>query len=186
MEWYIWVGVVVTALWLLSMAFDPPRRRKRNNTQSVTDEAPSRSVINTQYRDTNTSLFDNDLYRIAGITFRCQPSDVGGFFGTVEPQPDNPHDPEALAIYRDDGKLLGYIPAADHQRFKERFGPIDGGRLYLVGFIAVDTLAPIYGRVLVFAGNSVDEDRKLQERFVEWITTCHGKDFTPRRFENPV
>lgn len=186
MEWYIWVAIVITVLWLLSMALDPPRRKKRDDTQSATDEEPSRVTIKIKYHYADTSLFDNDLYRIAGITYRCQPSDVGGFFGTVEPQPDNPHDPKALAIYRDDGKHLGYIPAADHQRFKERFGPIDGGRLYLVGFIAVDTQAPIYGRVLVFAGNSVDEDKRLQDAFVEWVTTCHGKDFAPRRFENPV
>lgn len=183
MEWYVWSGIVFVALWLLSVAFEPPHRKKRDSTATPHRKMPCRQLVAKQAPTTDNSLFEKDIYRIAGITFHCKPSDVGGFYGTVEPQPDNPHDPGALAIYRDDGKQLGYIPAADLQRFKKRFGSIDGGRLFLIGFIAVDTQAPVYGRVLVLSGDSPHEDRRRQKAFVEWVIARHGRDFTPRRFD---
>ena len=36
--------------------------------------------------------------------------DCGKIVGIVKPEPSNVHDPRAQAVYRNDGKLLGYIP----------------------------------------------------------------------------
>lgn len=53
----------------------------------------------------NTETFD-----ITGLRYHCTVHDVGKIVGIVKPDPSNVHDPRAQAVYRNDGKLLGYIP----------------------------------------------------------------------------
>lgn len=48
--------------------------------------------------------------RIAGISFRCTEADEGGFMGGVRLEPDNEHDPNAIAVYTNEGKHVGYVP----------------------------------------------------------------------------
>lgn len=53
-------------------------------------------------------------YNIAGINFRRGIADyVGQSTGYLKQQPTNRHDPNAIAIYAEDGHHLGYIPATD-------------------------------------------------------------------------
>ena len=53
-------------------------------------------------------------YDIAGINYRKGIADyVGESTGYLKPQPSNRHDPNAIAIYADDGHHLGYIRAND-------------------------------------------------------------------------
>ena len=53
----------------------------------------------------NTETFD-----ITGLRYHCTVHDCGKIVGIVKPEPSNVHDPRAQAVYRNDGKLLGYIP----------------------------------------------------------------------------
>ena len=53
----------------------------------------------------NTETFD-----IAGLRYHCTEEDCGTIVGYVKPEPSNQHDPRAQAVFRSDGKLLGYIP----------------------------------------------------------------------------
>ena len=53
----------------------------------------------------NTETFD-----ITGLQYHCTVHDCGKIVGIVKPEPSNVHDPRAQAVYRNDGKLLGYIP----------------------------------------------------------------------------
>ena len=53
-------------------------------------------------------------YSIAGINFRKGVKNyVGRFEGYIKPQPSNRYDPNAIAVYAQDGHHLGYIPATD-------------------------------------------------------------------------
>lgn len=53
-------------------------------------------------------------YDIAGINYRKGIADyVGESTGYLKPQPFNRHDPNAIAVYAEDGHHLGYIPATD-------------------------------------------------------------------------
>ena len=53
-------------------------------------------------------------YSIAGINFRKGVKNyVGRFEGYIKPQPSNQYDPNAIAVYAQDGHHLGYIPATD-------------------------------------------------------------------------
>lgn len=53
----------------------------------------------------NTETFD-----IIGLRHYCTVHDAGKIVGIVKPEPSNVHDSRAQAVYRNDGKLLGYIP----------------------------------------------------------------------------
>lgn len=53
-------------------------------------------------------------YSIAGINFRKGIRNyVGNSKGYIKPQPSNRYDPNAIAVYAQDGHHLGYIPATD-------------------------------------------------------------------------
>ena len=51
-------------------------------------------------------------YSIAGINYRKGIANyLGRSTGYIKPEPTNRHDPNAIAVYADDGHHLGYIPA---------------------------------------------------------------------------
>lgn len=53
-------------------------------------------------------------YSIAGINYRKGiTAYLGRSTGYIKPEPTNRHDPNAIAVYADDGHHLGYIPATD-------------------------------------------------------------------------
>ena len=53
-------------------------------------------------------------YSIAGINYRKGiAAYLGRSTGYIKPEPTNRHDPNAIAVYADDGHHLGYIPATD-------------------------------------------------------------------------
>jgi hypothetical protein len=54
------------------------------------------------------------MYSIAGINKRrgIKPY-LGKFCGYIKPEPSNKFDPNAIAVYHEDGKHLGYIPATE-------------------------------------------------------------------------
>ena len=69
----------------------------------------------------NTETFD-----IIGLRYHCTEHDCGTIVGVVRPEPTNEHDPRAQAVYRNDGKLLGYIPRTQldwYEDFNERNVP---------------------------------------------------------------
>ena len=62
-----------------------------------------------------TSIYATYLrYNIAGINYRKRIKDyVGKTMGYIQPEPTNQYDPNAIAVYAEDGHHLGYIPEAE-------------------------------------------------------------------------
>ena len=59
-------------------------------------------------------------YNIAGINYRKNVKDyVGKFKGYIQPEPTNQYDPNAIAVYAEDGHHLGYIPEAETYEIRE-------------------------------------------------------------------
>ena len=55
--------------------------------------------------------FDIVQFSIAGITFRENIRNyLGEYKGTLEPEPTNPHDPNAIKVIAEDGHHVGYVP----------------------------------------------------------------------------
>lgn len=69
---------------------------------------------------------EKQIYRIAGLVYHVEvsESECGKFDGFIEPEPSNPHDPNAMVIKKSDGRTVGYI-----QRKKvEMFCVVNGRR----------------------------------------------------------
>ena len=65
-------------------------------------------------RETITADDEIYSYSIAGINYRKGiAAYIGRSTGYIKPEPTNRHDPNAIAVYADDGHHLGYIPATD-------------------------------------------------------------------------
>lgn len=63
-----------------------------------------------------TITADDEIYSysIAGINYRKGiAAYIGRSTGYIKPEPSNRNDPNAIAVYADDGHHLGYIPATD-------------------------------------------------------------------------
>lgn len=54
--------------------------------------------------------FDCLEFTIAGITHYDAGSYIGECIAMLKPEPDNPYDSNAIAIFATDGKKLGYVP----------------------------------------------------------------------------
>lgn len=55
---------------------------------------------------------------IAGIKHYCSPEDEGKYKGYIKAEENNPYDSNALALYTDTGKLIGYIPEDENINFR--------------------------------------------------------------------
>lgn len=101
-----------------------------------------------------TSIYVTYLrFKIAGINHRKRIRDyVGKCKGYIQPEPKNKYDPNAIAIYAEDGHHLGYIPQADTQEVRDLGMPFpikvyceieedydyDDSRRFFVGHILIE------------------------------------------------
>ena len=73
----------------------------------------------------NTLEYDEDLeentdtFDVTGLRYHCTVLDRGPIVGYVKPEPTNPHDSRAQAVFLNDGKLLGYIPRTQQDWYEE-------------------------------------------------------------------
>ena len=116
--------------------------------------------------------------KIAGAQYRNDAQDIGGFLGYVCSEPNNQYDKNAIAIYRNDGKLLGYIPKDETDDFREWS---EKENLPCVGYIKDGSDVAIYGRVKVLDTDK-DETELEIAKFVKWLISNHGVKFIPVGF----
>ena len=115
---------------------------------------------------------------IAGVQYRNDVQDIGGFLGYVCSEPTNPHDKNAIAIYRNDGKLIGYIPKDEIKDFREWSAK---DNLPCVGFIKDGDDVELYGKVKVL-DTDADETELEIVKFVKWLVSNFGVKFIPVGF----
>ena len=95
----------------------------------------------------NTETFD-----ITGLRYHCTVHDCGKIVGVVKPEPSNVHDPRAQAVYRNDGKLLGYMPRTQldwYEDFNEENVPCP-----FVGEIELDSRGWLIAEIKVILPSS--------------------------------
>lgn len=116
--------------------------------------------------------------KIAGVQYRNDVQDIGGFLGYVCSELTNPHDKNAIAIYRNDGKLIGYIPKDEIKDFREWSAK---DNLPCVGFIKDGGDLGLYGKVKVL-DTDADETEFEIVKFVKWLVSNFGVKFIPVGF----
>lgn len=87
----------------------------RDTTPSSSPNEPIASSIPSSKPRPKRATFES---RVAGAQYHCDDGDIGGFMGYIAPDPNNEYDKKAIAIYRNDGKHLGFIPKDDIARLK--------------------------------------------------------------------
>jgi hypothetical protein len=116
--------------------------------------------------------------KIAGVQYRCDHQDVGGFLGYIQHDPTNSHDPNAIAIYRNDGKHLGYIPKDETNVLRSWSAK---AQLPCVGFIKEGDEVPLFGKVKVL--DTFPEEAELEvAKYVRWMVSQFGLGFVPEGF----
>lgn len=189
----------IVAILLLYLAFRPNRKGHNNEKQSpdnddnltvnvskpckTTKPSPASSGIpDIKFRGVEVENFSMYMVGfstyIAGINFRCNARDAGGFLGYAVPEPDNEYDTNAVAIYRNDGKLLGYIPKKDNREFKEWS---DSCTVPCVGYILSED-GTMKGRVKALLPENENAVNKAVAYYVRWLVQERGRRFIPKGF----
>lgn len=110
------LGVVigVTALLYDGVKAEEKKKTAAQNESLQPSEPQSAPKAKSKQSSKSPSSQDTEVLtahcRIAGISFRCTEADEGGFMGGVRLEPDNDHDPNAIAVYTNEGKHVGYVP----------------------------------------------------------------------------
>lgn len=114
--------------------------------------------------------------KIAGASHHD--NEEGAFIGVVMSDPDNEYDKNAIAIYHNDGRLVGYIPRNEQKDFREWS---TREPLPCVGFFCEGDYTDLYGKVKV-----IDADQRLTEihiaKFVRWMVEKYGVKYIPNDF----
>lgn len=114
---------------------------------------------------------------IAGINYRCNLSDIGGFSGWVEPEPDNRYDKKAMAIYSGK-KHIGYIPADELHEYRAWS---DCKTLPCCGYIYRED-GEYRGRIKVIIPCNADFVRQELRSYQDWVRENVGSDYVPPLF----
>ena len=120
--------------------------------------------------------------KLAGIRYQCTKDDIGVVVFAVKPEKDNPYDQQAMAVIRDDGKMLGYIEKSELKTYNEwSRGEVCMG----IGQINYyEERNKLWGNLIIF-GPDVDETETEGEirRYLDWATEHYGADYIPERYK---
>ena len=125
------------------------------------------------------TLIDTEFFcRIAGVEHHK--NECGAFIGFVCAEPDNKYDKNAIAVYDEDSKLVGYIPRSEHLRFREWRSEVRV--LPCIGFIEDQfNNGALRGKVKV-----IDSDRITTEvhiiKFVIWLINNYDTSYIPKLY----
>ena len=117
---------------------------------------------------------------IAGITYHCDKTDIGGFIGVVAPDPDNKYNKNAMAIYRNDTKLLGYIPESQLNEYRIWS---DCKPFTCVGYIEPGDQYPIHGKVKIIKPYNSKYVEDETRSYILWLRDKKGNKFIPKNYQ---
>lgn len=141
------ITFIIGFLLSFKILFTPP---KQEDTSAPINSAP---VINPMPRTKKKRItFETKL---AGAQYHCDDDDIGGFLGYIAPEPDNEYDKNAIAVYRNNGKHVGYIPKDDVIRVKRWASQPS---LPCIGYIFDGDIVEYWGRITI-----VDADPQQTE-----------------------
>lgn len=207
-SWFIFgVFALLGIYYMFKMALGTPKEDPAPTSRSTHSTAPMIDISTTpeqrlkprpapaveQYDDEDENEEDDDdededeedgieyVTRIAGVTFHNDKSDVGAFLGYVRSDPNNPHDPDAIAIYRTDNTLVGYIPRDEQKKYRSWSAKEN---LPCIGFINEGDKVDLYGKVKI-----VDADKSTTTlelvKYAAWLISNFGVKFAPTGLKIP-
>lgn len=173
MEILVIIGITAALIFIIKLGL-------KDNIQAPTPNQPIEITVETT--DEPEDFIDGSFNTyIAGIKHHCDQSDIGGFIGVVAPEPSNPYDKNAVAIYRNNSnpKLLGYIGKSDLSEYREW---CQGKPFTCVGYIMAGDDAPVYGRIKVIKPYNENFVKNETDDYVRWMIKKYGKEFLPKGY----
>ena len=186
MEFWIFlaIGIVLLIIWVVKSTkqeVDPNKKTREELFEYYENQRLHGGDGNAVADDDNVQVGADDLITyIAGINFRCGIEDIGGFLGYTRPEPDNPHDHNAVAIIRNDGKHLGYVPAKELSLYHSE---TDGGEYPCVGYITEGESQTVNGRVKIIFSRDGKVIDCAAASYVRWLLQNKGKRYLPKHFD---
>lgn len=113
---------------------------------------------------------------IAGTYYHTSIHDIGGFCGWVENDKENEQDPNAMAIYNNKGKHLGFIPAKELSDYRNW---CDAEPQPCVGLIYVEE-GQIRGRVKILRPCNKEFLETEFSKYLNWVNKNYGPDYLPK------
>lgn len=168
------LGGISLLLFLISGAYLFCKKVWKVSKRPVETKTPEKEVT----VSVKVSASPDFFCEIAGVQYRNGAQDVGGFLGYVRSEPTNPHDKNAIAIYRNDGKHIGYIPKDELKDFREWSAKEN---LPCVGFIKDGDEVALYGKVKII-DTDTDETELEIVKFIKWLVSNFGVKFIPVGF----
>ncbi len=167
------VGGIAIACFIISVIWRVVAWIIRRSQQPTKTNAPNFTI-------TVKSDADMEFYsRIAGVQYHCTDTEVGGFLGYVAPETNNPYDKNACAVYRNDDKLVGYIPKDELTEYRQWSGRKS---LPCVGFVKEGTDVSLFGKVKVINNADEMEAKIIIVKYVRWLIANFGKKYVPVGF----
>jgi len=123
---------------------------------------PFLNKVFTKWNETEGD-FSCDYFRIAGITYYCNRSDIGMVRGATFKDHNNPKDKSAIGVVALDDtlrqKMLGHIAKEDKLRFKKFTADEDQVFFigYIIGFETGDGKRGIRGMIKAYAGDTASK-----------------------------
>lgn len=164
----------IVAIVAYSIYFVVRKLKKKRNIEALKAKTDAEISIKV-----TTGSDDGTYYtKIAGVQHHSSKQDIGGFLGYVCSEPNNQYDKNAVAVYRNDNKLLGYLPKDEIKSFREWS---EKENLPCIGFIKAGDEVPLFGKVKIIDTDK-DEMNLIVARYVKWMVSNFGVKFIPAGF----
>lgn len=164
----------IVAIVAYSIYFVIRKLKKKRNTEVT----KTKTDVGISLKVTAGSEDGTYYTRIAGVQHHNSKQDIGGFLGYVCSEPNNQYDKNAAAVYRNDNKLLGYLPKDEIKSFREWS---EKENLPCIGFIKVGDEVPLFGKVKIIDTDK-DETDLIVAQYVKWLVSNFGAKFIPAGF----
>lgn len=126
--------------------------------------------------DAHKRLSEYSTY-IAGADYRCTEHDIRGFTGFIVNDKYNAVDPDAMAICRASGRVIGFIPAAELSDYRLW---CDKKPVPCVGYIYRDeATGKLRGRVKAMLPCNADYIQTEFNRYIQWLADTRGPKAVP-------
>lgn len=151
---------------------DEKWQKKRKGEILDSPEQIERLLVETpDWRGQPKSLFS---CTIAGLEYHLEDMVYGGFAGYSAPEPKNPYDVNAVAIYNIGGDLIGYVPRKAHEAYRSHFP--DEVMTYVIGYIEVNDIGKFVSNAWLIRIHSFEYAKKELIRMSKVIKKKYGYD----------
>lgn len=164
------ITFIIGFLLSIKILFTPP---KQKDTSAPINSAP---VINPMPRTKKKRITFKT--KLAGAQYHCDDDDIGGFLGYIAPEPDNEYDKNAIAVYRNNGKHVGYIPREDIASLKRWASQPS---LPCIGYIFDGDIVEYWGRITIVDADPQQTELELVKIAYDMVVR-DGADILPEEF----